>query len=156
MKKFVQHGLITIATDCNGHCLLIFKVKWPNYSLGSKLTANSNSFWVCRLFNVWVRVFCAPKCDSFACLHTHPRSKWTSFEKMIFFIKICIFCKSIAGSLNEAKTHWMVNWIQQNSSQWCNRNVQLLRITVNFSNLYTIIFAEREDKTNYISNQTWP
>ena len=28
---------------------------------------------------------------------------------MIFFVKIGIFCKSIAG---EAKTYWMVNWLQ--------------------------------------------
>ena len=67
---------------------------------------------------------------------------------MIFFAKIAIFCKSIAGSLSEAKTHWMVNWFQllnqlnfvwrhikvfmQNSSQGCLRNVQLLRTTVNW------------------------
>ena len=67
---------------------------------------------------------------------------------MIFFIKTGIFCKSVAGPLIETKTHWMVNWLQlldqlnfiwrhtkvfmHNSSQWCFRNVQLLRTTVNW------------------------
>ena len=70
------------------------------------------------------------------CLFTYPtKSKWASSEKMIFFAKIGIFCKSIAGILCEGKTHWMVNWLQllkQNSSQWCLRNSQLLRTTVNW------------------------
>ena len=29
-----------------------------------------------------------------------------------FFAKIGIFCKSIAGPLSEAKTLWMINWLQ--------------------------------------------
>ena len=44
--------------------------------------------------------FLWPKCENFACYL--PRSKWASFEKMIFFAKIGIFCKSIASSLSEA------------------------------------------------------
>ena len=28
------------------------------------------------------------------------------------FAKIGIFCKSLAGPFSEAKTHWMVNWLQ--------------------------------------------
>ena len=63
-----------------------------------------------------------------------------------FFDKIDIFCKSIAGPVSDAKTHWMINWLQllnqlnfvwryikvfkQNSSQLCLRNVQLLRTTL--------------------------
>ena len=59
-QKFVQHGLITIAIECNGLSLLIFDEKWPNYASRLKSAANSDSFWVRRLFNVCVRVFCAP------------------------------------------------------------------------------------------------
>ena len=62
-----------------------------------------------------------------------PRSKWTSSEKMFFFF----FSKS-ASSLNEAKTHWMANWLQllytkvfmKNSSQWFRRHIQLLSTMV--------------------------
>ena len=84
------------------------------------------------------------------CMFTYPpRSIWASSEKIMFFFgKIAIFCKSIAGPVSEAKTHWMANWLQllhqlnfvshytkvfmQNSSQWCLRNVPLLRTTVNW------------------------
>ena len=83
------------------------------------------------------------------CLFTYPpRSKWASSEKMIFFAKIGVYCKSIAGPLSEAITHWMVDWLQllnqmnfvwrhtkvfmQYSYQWCLRNVQLLRTTANW------------------------
>ena len=69
-QKFIQHGSITIAIDCNGLFLLLFEEKWPNYSFGPKSAPNSDSFWVRRLSNGCVRVFCAPKCDNFACLHT--------------------------------------------------------------------------------------
>ena len=31
-QKFVQHGPITIAIDCNGLFLLIFEEKWNNYA----------------------------------------------------------------------------------------------------------------------------
>ena len=105
-----------------------------------------------------VQVFCAP--NATICLFTYPpRSKWASPEKMIFF-KVCIFCKSIAGPLSAAKTHWMVNWLQllnelnfvwrhteifmHNSSQWCPRNVQLLRTTVNwcwYSRVYALFLT---------------
>ena len=59
-RKFVQHGPITIAIDCNGLLLLIFKDKWSNYGSGTKFAPNSDSFWVHRLFSICVRVFCAP------------------------------------------------------------------------------------------------
>ena len=55
-QKFVQHGPITIVIDCNSLCLLIFEEKWSNYASAP----NSDSFWVRRLINVCVRVFCAP------------------------------------------------------------------------------------------------
>ena len=49
-QKFVQHGLIKIAIDCNS--LLIFKEKWRIYSSGPKPAPNSDSFWVRPFFNV--------------------------------------------------------------------------------------------------------
>ena len=58
-KKFVQHGPITIATDCNGLSLLIFEEKLPNYTSKPKSASNSDSCWVRRLSNICVRVFCA-------------------------------------------------------------------------------------------------
>ena len=58
-QKFVQHGPIAIAIDCNGLPLLIFEEKWPNYASRPKSEPNSDSFWVRRLFNVCVTVFCA-------------------------------------------------------------------------------------------------
>ena len=59
-QKFVQHGLITIAIDCNGLSVLIFEEKWPNYARGPIFAPNSDLFWMRRLFNVCVRVFCDP------------------------------------------------------------------------------------------------
>ena len=59
-QKFVQHGPITITIDCNGLSLLILEEKWPNCASETKSAPNSDSFWVRRLFNVCVRVFCAP------------------------------------------------------------------------------------------------
>ena len=94
------------------------------------------SMYACRFSVPQMRQFCLP------------RSKWASSEKKIFFVEIGIFCKSIAGPLSEAETHWIVKWLQlrnqlnfvwrhtkvfmQNSSQWCLRNVQLLRTTMNW------------------------
>ena len=60
VQKFVQHGPITVAIDCNDLSLLIFEEKWPNYASGSKSAPNSDLFWVRWLFNVCMRVFCAP------------------------------------------------------------------------------------------------
>ena len=59
-QKFIQHNLIAIAIDCNSLSLLIFKEKLPNNANGPKGALNSDSFWVRWLFNVCVRVFCAP------------------------------------------------------------------------------------------------
>ena len=58
-----------------------------------------------------VRMFCVPNA-AILLVYIPPRSKWASSEKMILFGKIGIFCKSIAGPLSEAKTHWMLNWLQ--------------------------------------------
>ena len=52
-QKFVQHGPIAIATDCNSLSLLIFEEKWPNYASRPKFAPNSDSFWVHRLSKVF-------------------------------------------------------------------------------------------------------
>ena len=61
-QKFVQHGPITITIDFNDLSLLIFEEKWSNYASASKFAPNTDSFWVRRLFNVCVRVFCRSIC----------------------------------------------------------------------------------------------
>ena len=53
-----RYGLKSI--DCNGLSMLIFEEKRPNDASGPKSAPNSDSFWVRRLFNVCVRVFCVP------------------------------------------------------------------------------------------------
>ena len=70
-QKFVKHSPITIAIDFSGLSLLIFKEKWSNYASGSKSAPNSDSFWVRRLFNVWVRVFYAPNATIFLVYKLH-------------------------------------------------------------------------------------
>ena len=98
--KFIQHGPITIAIEFNGLSLLIFEEKCLNYASGPKSVPNSDSFRVLRLFNVCVRVFCALKCNNFACLHTrHDQNKLHLKRLFVFFAKIGIFCKSLAGLL---------------------------------------------------------
>ena len=84
-QEFVQHGPITIAIDCNGLYLLILKEKWPNYASGLKSASNSDLFWVRRLFNVCVRIFCASNMKILL-VYIPPRSKWTSSENMSFFL----------------------------------------------------------------------
>ena len=107
---------------------------------GPKSAQNIDSFWVRRLFNVCVRVFCAPNA-TILLVYISAKIKMSFHLKIwFFFAKTTVFCKWIAGPLSEGKTHWMVNWLQllnqlnfvwlhtkvfmQNSSQWCLRNVQ--------------------------------
>ena len=62
------------------------------------------------------------------CLFRYPpRSKWASFEKMIFFLP-----KS-ASSVSRSQAHL---------AKWC-------------LSVYTTIFVRRKDKTNYLPNQPW-
>ena len=61
-QKFFQHCPITIAIDFNCLSWLIFEENWPNYVSGPKSAPNSDSFWVRRLFNACVRVFCYFNC----------------------------------------------------------------------------------------------
>ena len=94
-QKFIQHGPITTAIDCNGLSLLIFKEKWLNYASGQKSALNSESFWVCWLFNVCVLVFCASNATIFlVCIPA--KIKMSFIWKDDFLCQIGIFCKSIA------------------------------------------------------------
>ena len=78
--KFIQHGPITIA----------------NYASGPKSAPNSDQFWVRRLFNVCVRVFCGPN-TTILLIYKPAKIKMSFIWKDdIFFAKIGIFCKSIA------------------------------------------------------------
>ena len=97
-QKFVQHAPITIAIDCNSFSLLIFEEKCPNYASGPKSVPNSDSFWVCRLFNVCVRVFCAPNAPILL-VYIPAKIKMGFIWKDDFFAKIVIFCKSVAGPI---------------------------------------------------------
>ena len=124
-QKFVQHGPITIAIDCNELSLLIFKEKLPNYAFGPKSAPNSDSFWVRWLFNVCVCVFCAPNT---IILHVYLPAKFKMsfiWKDDLFFAEIGISCKSSAGRLNER-----------------------------YTSVWTTVFVRRKDKTNYLSNQT--
>ena len=100
-KQIVQHGSIKIAIDCNGLSLLIFEEKWPNNASGPKSAPNSDSFWVRRLFNVGVWVFCAPNA-TILLVYIPAEIKMCFIWKDDFFFlpKIGIFCKSIAGTLS--------------------------------------------------------
>ena len=59
-QKFLQHGPLTIAIDCNALSLLIYEEKYYNYASGPKSAPNSDSFWLRRHFNLCVQVFCTP------------------------------------------------------------------------------------------------
>ena len=87
-----------IAIDCNGLSLLIIEEKWPNYASGPKSAPNSDSIWLYRLFNVCVRVFCAPNA-TILLVYISAKNKMSFIWKYHFFAKIGIFCKSIAGPL---------------------------------------------------------
>ena len=70
--------------------------------------------------------FLWPKCCNIACLHSPQDQNELHLKKWFFSVKIGIFCKSIC----------------RNICQRC-------------SSVYTSIFVQRMDKTNYLSNQTW-
>ena len=97
VQKFVQHGPIRIAIDCNSLSLFIFEDKWQNYASGPKSAPNSDSFWLRRLFNVCARVFCAP--NAIILLVFIPAT-----IKMSFIWKDDFFLSKSAGPLSETKT----------------------------------------------------
>ena len=121
-QKFVQHDPITIAIYCTGLSLLIFEEKWLNCASAP----NSDSFWVGRLLNVRVRVFCAPNATI---LFVYVPAK----TKMSFIWKNNFFLPKSAFSVSRTQALW---------AQRC-------------SSVYTTIFLRRKDKTNYLLNQTW-
>ena len=106
-QKFIQHGPITIAIDCNGFSLLIFEKNGPIMPL------DQNPHQTVTRFGANVCVFSVPQMRSF-CLFTYPpRSKWASSEEMIFFFaKIGTFCKSIASPLSKGKLKRIPNHIR--------------------------------------------
>ena len=80
-QKFIQHGPITIAIDCNGLSLLKWPwEKWPNYASGPNIRFG------CVGFPVYARGFSVPQMRQF-CLFTYPpKLKWFSSKNMIFFL----------------------------------------------------------------------
>ena len=108
-NKGHQHCPITIAIDCNGHSLHIFEKKWPNYASAPKSALYTDLFWVRRLFNVCVRFSCTSNVTILV-VYIPVKIKMSFIPKDdLFFAKIGVFCKSIAGPLSEAKMHWIVN-----------------------------------------------
>ena len=92
-EKFVQYFPITIAIGRNGLSLVIFEEKCPNYAFEPKSSPNSDSSWVRRLFNVCVRVFCAPNA-TILLIYIPAKIKisfWIIWN-YDFFDKIGIFC----------------------------------------------------------------
>ena len=89
---------VIIVIDCNVLYLLNFEEKWPNYASGSKFAPNSDSFWVRRLFNVYVWVFCAPNA-TILLVYIPTKIKMSFIWKDDYFAKTGIFCKSIADPL---------------------------------------------------------
>ena len=99
-RKFIQHVPITIAIDCNGLSLLIFEEKWPNYANGRKFAPNSDLFWVRRLFNVCVRVFCAPNARILL-VYIPAKIKMSFMWKDDFF-----FLKKSSSSVSRSQLHF--------------------------------------------------
>ena len=129
-QKFVQHGPMRIALDWNGLFLLIFKEKnGPIMPLNQNLHQTVTRFG-CVGFSMHACGFAVPQMRQFCLFPYPPSSKWASSEKMIFFAKIGIFCKSICA-------------------------IFFINISQRFSSVYTTIFVWRMDKINYLSNQTW-
>ena len=112
----------TIAFNCNDlfEESTVFEEKWPNYASGAKSTQNSDSFWVRRLFNVCMRVFCGP---NMTILLVYMNAK----IKKSFIGKDDFFLPKSTSSVSRSQAHL---------SQHC-------------SSVYTTIFVRRKDKTNY-------
>ena len=102
-QKFVQHGPITIAIDCNNLSLLIFKEKWHNYASTPKSAPNSDSFWVRRVFNVCMRVFCALNAIILL-VYTPAKIKMSCIWKDDYFAKIAKSNVAIFSSFVQAYT----------------------------------------------------
>ena len=93
-QKFVQNGSITIAFDCNGQSLPIFEEKWSNYASGPKSAPYSDTFWVRRLFNVCVQVFCAPN-ETIMLVYLSAKIKMNFIRKDDLYLYILCFCYKV-------------------------------------------------------------
>ena len=85
-QKFVQHGAITIAIDCNGLSLLIFKEKWPNYA-STEIRTKQWLVLGASAFQCIRADFLYPKCDNFAWLHTRQDQNELHLKRWFFFAK---------------------------------------------------------------------
>ena len=72
-QKFVQHGPITIAIDCNGLSLLIFEEKYHNYTSVTRFGCVCFPMYACGFSEPKIRQFCL------FCLFTYLR-----FTKIVF------------------------------------------------------------------------
>ena len=122
-QKFLQHGPIIMAIDCNGLSLLIFEKKSPNYAPEPKSAPNINSFWVLRwnfsMYACGFSIFCALNA-TILLVYIPAKIKMSFIWKDDFFAKIGIFCNSIS----------------HNISQQC-------------LSVYTTIFVRPKDKPNF-------
>ena len=101
-QKFIQHDPITIAIDCNSLSLVIFEEICFNYASAPKSAAKSDTFWMRRLFNICVRVFCDPNA-TILLVYLSAKIKMSFIRKDdFFFTKVGIFCKSIDPSVVQA------------------------------------------------------
>ena len=102
LKHRVQLLLCGTLTVTASPCLFS-KKKCPIMPLNQNVHQTVTRF-VCVGFSMYACRFSVPQIGQF-CLFTYPpRSKLASSEKMLFFAKNGIFCKSIAGPLSEAYT----------------------------------------------------
>ena len=93
-----------IAIDCNGLSLHIFEEKCPNYGSGPKFEPNNNSFWVRRLFNACLRVFCVPNATILLVYpHTRQDQNELHLKRWFFF-----FLPKSACSVNRSPIHSVV------------------------------------------------
>ena len=100
--------------ECSFDCVAIVPLTVKDS--GPKSATNSDSIWVGRLFNVCVRVFCAPNA-TILLIYLSTKIKMNFIWKDDFLAKIGIFCKSID---------------RRSTSQHC-------------SSRYTTIFVRRKD-----------
>ena len=108
-QKFIYHGPITIAIDYNGLSLLIFERKWRNYSSGPKSAPNSDSFWVRRLVNVCVQVFCTPAKIKMKRWFFFPKSASSVSRSQAHLAKRCSSVYTTIFVLRKDKTNYLSN-----------------------------------------------
>ena len=85
-QTLVQHGLITIAIDCNGLSLLICEENGPIIPL------DQNPHQTVTRFG----------CDNFACLHTRQDQNGLHLKRCLFFLKSA---SSVSRSLAHLAKH---------------------------------------------------